>query len=333
MKRANIREVAELAGVSRQTVSRIINGRPGVRPDTQEKVQKVIDKLGYVATKTAKSLVSQKTNTIGLVLADISNPFFPGFARAVFDQGNKNGYNVLLCNSDNDMELEQTAILSLAKQPVDGIILFSNRADEEFLESIAKPYLPLVLINRTSSVQYTASVQSNNRRGGELAAKHLIDKGCGTFGYIGRDDPSKPDHDARRLLGFKRKLEENGYSLNDRNIELTEPSQIGGYEAARRLLKRNHIIDGLFCYSDIIAIGALRACKDVRIRVPNRLKIVGYDGISLGEFVDPKLTTVSLDLYGLGAMAFGQLQNLMCDPKEECQPIWIQPEILERETT
>ncbi len=333
MKRANIREVAERAGVSRQTVSRVINELPGVRPGTQDRVQKAIDELGYIATNTAKALVSQKTATFGLVLADISNPFFPGFARAVFDQANSNGYNVLLCNTDNDLALEKKAILSLAKQPVDGIIIFSNRSDGDFLKSVAKPYLPLVLINRPANFQYAASVQSKNKVGGELAAKHLIEKGCTNFGYIGRLDPSRETQKVRRLMGFKKGLEAKGYSLKESDIELTEPNDIGGYAAATRLLRRNRKIDGIFCYNDIIAVGVLRACKDSGIRMPSKVKVIGYDGIRLGEYVDPKLTTVSIDQYGLGVCAFKQLQKLLENPDKKYRPLWIQPEVLERDST
>lgn len=289
-----IRDVAKKAGVSVATVSRFLNGNGYVSQEAAAAVKSAVKELDYELNTVARSLTTKKSNLIGLILPDITNPFFPELARAVEDVALTYGYTVVLCNSDEDPKKEKNYIETLKKKYIAGFIVTSNQLDAPHYANLK---LPVVALDRVIN-ETIPTVVSNNKQGGFLGAQALVDRG------------------SKNLL-FLRGPEEFG-SANDRYIGFVEAMEQGGinYQTAfcpfhfadsekivEEILRNNKEIDGIFASSDVTAAGALKAAHNLDLAVPKDLQIIGFDGISMGEMLTPALTTVAQDIYKMGAIA------------------------------
>ena len=321
MRRLNIRDIAELAGVSRQTVSRVINNSPNVSDKKKALVQAIIEEHNYIPNKSARSHFSESSGNIGVIISDITNPFFAEFNRGVQDQALLNNYNVFFCNTDNSLENEQTALRKLTEQSVDGIIMFSTQIEPEHLEKFAHPYQPLVSVNRLIDKPYIAVTRAQIREGAQAAVQHLISQGCHNIGFLCRSDLNSPT-ESLRGKGYQQALSMANIEFDSSKMIQTSENDTGGYTATQHLLAQHPDLDGLFCYNDIMAIGAMKACHEKGLNVPNDIKIMGFDGIELGTLITPSLSTIAIDQYQLGLHAFQQLQSLRNEesPNTRCLP-------------
>lgn len=330
-KRATIKDVAARAGVSYQTVSRVINNKGEIRPDTKERVLEAAKALDYRPSRVARSLVTQRTHTVGLIISDITNPFFPEVARGVQDMARSKDYNVFLCNTDENPAEDIQVLHSLTTQAVDGIILFAYHLRDDELKAFADNYRPMVLINRFFEHPNVSRIIVDNYRGAKLAVDHLVEQGHTNIAMIvGRDWLPGT---VRRVNGFRDTLSEHGLPVVDDWIVTGPPALVNGYESTQRLLKQNPEITAIFAYNDLIALGAMRACKDLGLRVPTDCAIVGFDDIQLAGMVTPSLTSVHVDKYALGQQAMTRLLEMINSPEEKFPPISVDTELVIREST
>ncbi|GAB6172605.1 ribose operon transcriptional repressor RbsR [Paradesulfitobacterium aromaticivorans] len=303
---ATIRDVARLAGVSVATVSRVINKKDCVNPETAGQVLKAIEQLQYEPNAVARGLAGKKTGTIALILPDISNPFFPALARAVEDVAHKKGLTVILGNSDGLGLKESSYIKVLKKKYVDGIIFASNTIRQEDIEFLRKDGIPMVLLDRGLNTATCPVIRSKNREGAKLAVQHLMEQGCRRIAHI--YGPQKFITAQERLLGY----EDVVGGLDGYSPSLMVPGHFdieSGRNAVEQLLARSPDIDGIFVGNDLMAVGALKALHERGIRVPEQVKVCGYDGIGLTEITEPELTTVAQPIYEMGALAARILLN------------------------
>jgi LacI family transcriptional regulator len=323
-------DVAREAGVSLMTVSRAINGKDGVSDTTRERIQTIIDRLGYRPSEIARSLVTDRTGTIGLVVIDNSNPFFSEVARGVEHEAYARGYNVFLCNTEEDIEREQTILRSLEEKRVDGIILCSPRLDENALCYALKRHSAVVLINRRVDEPRFGMLAMNDERGGQMAAAHLLSRGHRAIGFL--TGPERSYSGQMRAKGYRSTLIEAGITPCSKWERHCLPVVESGREAAYDLLSSQPEISALFCYNDLSAVGALQACADLGRHVPDDLAIVGFDDIALASLVTPPLTTCRIPMYDLGNQAMRLLLEYIKGCGGNCTDIVIEPELIIRES-
>ena len=328
---ATIKDVAKLAGVSVSTVSRVLNTSGYVEKTTEERVMAAIKQLNYKPSQIARGLVSKKTKTFGLVLPDINNPFFPEVARGAEDEASLHGYNIMLCNSDWDVQKEKMYINILLEKCVDGIILVGSRLGDEYLKEIV-PTLdtPVVLLDRTSALD-VHSLSTNNILGGYLATKHLIDQGYQTIAHI--SGPLQSRSAQQRLTGYRKALTEHNRAYDVVLVTEGDYRIGGGTVGMQRLLRLNTVPDAIFCANDLMAIGALEVLNDANIKVPEQVALVGYDGIHLCKYVYPKLTTVRQPTYEMGRKAVHVILKNLTQDEITYQHIELDPELQIRESS
>lgn len=289
-----IRDVAKKAGVSVATVSRFLNGNGYVSQEAATAVKAAVEELNYELNTVARSLTTKKSNLIGLILPDITNPFFPELARAVEDVALTYGYTVVLCNSDEDPKKEKNYIETLKKKYIAGFIVTSNQLDAPHYANLK---LPVVALDRVIN-ERIPTVVSDNRQGGFMGAQALVDRGSKNLLFLRGPEEFGSAND--RYIGFGEAMEKNSvaYETVICPFHFAEAEKI-----VEQFLRDNKGIDGIFASSDVQAAGALKAAHNLGLAVPGDLQIIGFDGISMGEMLTPALTTVAQDIYKMGAIA------------------------------
>ncbi|MFD1861736.1 LacI family DNA-binding transcriptional regulator [Planococcus chinensis] len=289
-----IRDVAKKAGVSVATVSRFLNGSGYVSADAAKAVTDAVDELKYELNPVARSLNTKQSHLIGLIVPDITNPFFPELARAVEDVALTYGYTVILCNSDENPEKERNYLETLKKKYIAGFIVTSNQLDAPHYANMA---LPIVALDRAINDRIP-TVSSNNREGAVMGTQALLQRGCKDILFLRGPEKLNPAND--RFEGFMEAITESGVNYHI----VTCPFHFADSEKiVEGFLKEHKEIDGIFASSDVSAAGALKAAVTLGIQVPAELQIVGFDGIAMGEMLSPGLTTIAQDVYKMGAIA------------------------------
>lgn len=304
-----IKDIAVEAGVSVSTVSRILNNKPDVSAKTRQNVKQVIDKLNYNPNNIARGLVLRKTYTIGLIIPDISNPFFPEVARGVEDNAKEFGYSVIFCNTDNDKQREKEAIKLLRSKQVDGIILSLSVSNKNRLDKLSEEGFPTVQIDRKVPGSSLPAVTIDNVLSAYNATKHLVGSGHSRLAHITGNLETTTGCD--RLEGFQQVL--RAYNLPQRKVWIREGdySKKSGYEQMKYMLSQQERPTAVFAANDLMAIGAYAAAFDSGLRIPEDISIVGHDDIDVSSIIRPELTTISQPKYELGQKAFEVLLNVI----------------------
>ena len=309
-----IKDIARLCNVSIATVSRVINDKSeGVGEKTVIRIRKVIKELDYHPNSVARSMVTKKSHTIGLVIPDVRNPFFSELARGVEDVCNANAHGCFLCNTDGSMEKENEYIRLLRGRVVDGV-LFSTQNDREFNEAFLdfqRRKFPFCFIERyVEEVPDVAGVYFDNMRGAELLTDFLVSNGHRKIAFI-----SGPlaTHNARlRKEGFLRAMGRNGLAIDESLIVEGNYKYNGGYEAAKTLLAGGEPrFSALLASNDLMAFGAYKFFEESGLVVPRDVSIAGFDNISYPPVLRPLITTIEIPAYELGKKATEMLFALM----------------------
>lgn len=328
MARVTISDVAKEAGVSTMTVSRVLNGKGELRANTRERVIHAIKKLNYRPSAVARSLATQRTRTIGLMVPDITNPFFPEIVRGAEDAAWHAGYTIVLSNTVEDLEREAANIERLEDNRVDGVILCSARLPDHHLLPLLKRHSSVVLVNRAAPSEVIGTVQVDDAYGAMRAVHHLLASGHTSIGLL--VGPKHSCSAQKRWQGYTDMLEATGL-VDPGLIERCSPDEAGGITAAKGLLRRRPEVSALLCYNDLVAIGVLQACAELGLAVPDDLAIVGCDDIRLASLVRPALTTLRVDKRQLGERAVTMLIDLL-EGRSQPQTVIIKPELIVRQS-
>jgi DNA-binding LacI/PurR family transcriptional regulator len=309
--RPTLRDVAGAAGVSIATASRILTGARESRPATRERVLAAASRLDYRPSGLARALKLQQTSTLGLLVTDIENPYFPEVVRAVEDAAHARGYAVLLCNSTDDPARELAYLNLLLERRVDGIIVAASRVGTRHAALLARAQVPVVLVNSEAPRSGLTSITSDNRAGARLAAEHLLQLGHRHLAHITADAANAAA--ALRMAGIRDALSAADGEVNPPELLVAEGDAhvAGGERATRELLQRQPAVTAIVCYNDLTAIGALRALRACGRRVPEDVSVVGFDDIDLAKWTDPPLTTVAQQKAEMGRWAFETLRKEM----------------------
>lgn len=298
LEKVTIIDVARVAGVSAQTVSRVINNRPGMNEATRLRVQAVIDKLGYEPNVVARGLVTNRTMTLGLIVPDVANAFFAEIVQGAEEVAWNQGYSILLCDTKEDLDREAAALRSLRERRVDGVIICSARLPDERLWPMLEQHRAAVVINRRAPEGVASSVRIDYATGTQRAVEHLLRSGRRKLAFL--TGVTHAYGGQERLKGLEAALREAAIVFPADQYVACQPTIEGGYDAAQTVLRQHLDVDGLVCYNDLVAVGALQACAERGLSVPDDVAVVGCDDIPLAALVTPSLTTFGLSKHALG---------------------------------
>jgi len=328
-----IRDVAARAGVSRQTVSRAINGKGEISAATRERVLAAVRALGYRPSSIARGLKTSRTLTIGLVVPDIANPFFAEMARGAAAVAHREGYGVLLCNTDEDSTQEWAVLRLLEDHRVDGLVLCSSRLDEDSLSAAVARWRPLVLVNRSpaQALPGLGAVRVADCESARQVVRYLHGLGHRGIAFVGGTGAS---HSSRaRREGYRAGLAELGLAGPAAWVADAAPTVEGGRIAAAALLRQQRDISALIAFNDLVAVGCLQACQSAGLAVPGDVSVVGWDDIVFAPYLSPPLTTVRLPKQELGARAMALLLALLGEADQTPEPLELPGELVVRQTT
>ncbi|WP_336787251.1 LacI family DNA-binding transcriptional regulator [Paenibacillus sp. MMO-177] len=329
--KATIYDVAKEAGVSIATVSNAINGKGNVSKKRREQIFKIMEQMNYQPNVNASALMGKKTYTLGLLIPDISNPFFSEIARAIEDQAHQLGYSVIMCSTDNKDERVERYIALLEQKNVDGILIGTGVDNLEILINLQARKIPIVMISREAASLEVDTVVADDYVGGLMAAQHLAEMGHTRIAIL--SEQLKVSSARERIRGFKQGLQDRQIPFDDRNLVICDYMVEEGRRGAGELLDREDRPTALFCCNDVLAIGAMQEARSLGIKVPEELSIVGFDDTILAAVVDPPLTTVAQPIASMAKQAF----QLMISNLDEADPvkkrIVLRPEINIRQST
>jgi DNA-binding LacI/PurR family transcriptional regulator len=340
-KRATMSDVARRAGVSKSTVSHVINQTRFVSPQTAEKVRQSIDDLEFRPSQLARSLAARRTNTIGLLISDIDNPFYPQVIKGVEEIALAESYNVFLANVGYDTQRIINSSQSMLDRQIDGVICMSTRFPPELITQLASENLPSVFLDWQPPAHLLrsdifATIQVDFETGIKQAVDHLISLGHRQFAHISGPQDAWTSRDRQQT--FLMALREQGIPSNDVCIVEGNLQIDGGRAALERILKAPSIPTAVFCANDLSALGFLWEARQKGFSVPEDFSLIGLDDIPLSSQISPGLTTIALPIQEIGKEAMTTLLNMISHPASDENPArpessFITTELIIREST
>jgi LacI family transcriptional regulator len=296
-----MRDVGRKAGVSAMTVSRVINGRDGVDPETQRRVEDAIAALAYVPNRIARGLISRKTETIGLIVPDFVNPFFAPVVRGAETAARRAGYRVLLCNSEGDLRLEREYIEDLVSHRVEGLLLApaGDRSRASVLPLLRGGF-PLVLIDRSLPGVDCDLIVSDSAAGARRLVEHLIAIGHRHIAHVTDVDDTSTGRE--RLRGYREALQDAGIKPREELIFRTTVDQMGGYRATQQILAMERLPSAIFTVNNMTVVGAMQALRERGLSVPKDMGLVCFDDVEHLAVLSPFLTVIDQPAETFGSL-------------------------------
>jgi DNA-binding LacI/PurR family transcriptional regulator len=325
-----IKDIARAASVSHSTVSRALRDSPLVNRETAEKVKRIAAASGYRASAVARSLATSRTQTIGVVVTTIADPFVAEVVSGIEETANDYGYSVFLANSNAEPEREIKVVRSFGERRVDGIVVTSSRVGALYVPMLTELRVPIVLINNQHPGKFVHSVMIANVEASREATTHLIRLGHRRIAYLG--DQFGHQSDMERFAGYRQALEQVDLPFLPELVAHGDGRPEGSFQAMEKLLALPDPPTGVFCYNDMSALGALRRLRTAGLRVPEDLSLVGFDDLFVAQYTEPPLTTVRQPKRRMGRLAMETLLNLLSgSPAEE--NVKVPGELIVREST
>ncbi len=338
MGQVSIKDIAKAAGVSFSTVSRALNGNPLISQEVRARVQTLAREMGYTPNALAQGLQSRMSHTVGLVITTISDPFFVDVVKGVEEVAREANFSLVLATSNNDPDQEMKIIETFSRRRVDGVIVAASQITSDYAARLEGIRIPVVMVNEQAmggAGQQLFSVTVDDFAGGRLAVEHLIGLGHRSIGYIGAGN--RPRSNSRRYRSYQAVLAEHGILPAPEWSCLSKETAIGDLEGDIRigqcivpqLLEAG--VTAVFCYCDTVAVGAMLACHDLGVRVPEQVSLIGYDDNLLSEVTRPRLTTIHQPKREMGQAAMRML--LACMSGSQIGDLTLQPSLLVRGST
>ena len=343
----NIKDVAKKAGVSISTVSNVLNDTKFVSEELKKKVQDAVQELNYKVDPIARNMKTRKTKTIGLITADVCGLFYPFLIKGVYEVANQRGYQVMICDSAGEygeqgaIEREKENFDKMFANKVGGIIfasVTSPHTDKEYWYSLKKKTfqhqnIPLVSIEQDFSEVGIDSVYFDCYANSVKATEHLVECGCKKIAHV--TGPVFSNVVKERMQGYRDAMKKSGLDVKDIMIAYGDYTHQSGYKAAKTLIQNAKGLDGIFFANDLMALGALRAFKELNIRIPEDIKIIGYDNTFASGLVDPSLSTIHIPKRHTGKLAMQLLVDQIENPVEnrKVQKIKVEGRLVVRQST
>ncbi len=330
MKRITISKIAELAGVSKATVSRVLNGYPHIRPEIREKVQNVIAETGFQPNNVARLLASDRSNIIALIIpsgpsAVFTDPYFPVLTQSISQVANRRHQTLALFIMESEEEGREMMRNILGSGLVDGMIITADRKDASLMPDAIQHKMPFLVIGRPEYDPNVNYIDVDNTGGSYLATQHLIQLGYKRIATIASSQNTSGDD---RYTGYCKALADHQIALDESLIAFGDYSLQSGYDATQKLLPARP--DAIFVASDTMALGTLRALREAGLRVPQDVAIVGYDDLPPALQADPQLTTISQPVDKIGGLAVEMLMEIIEAPDAPAREIILPTELIVR---
>ncbi len=306
-----IKRIAELSGVSKATVSRVLNGHPNIRPELREQVQKVIDETGFTPNHVARSLASDRSNIVGLVIPSgaqtvFNDPYFPALTEGIAQSVKKHNLILALFVFQSEEEGRDTIRGILNAGLLDGLMITADQKGDLFIPKLIGDKMPFVYIGRPNDSIGISNVDADNISGGYQATNHLIELGNRRIATIATAMNSAGDN---RLAGYRQALKKHDIEYDERLAQFGDYSLESGYRVMKSLLEEKP--DAVFVASDTMALGAIRAIREANLHIPDDIAIVGHDDLPPAVQADPKLTTIHQPIDRMGQIALETLVNMI----------------------
>jgi len=338
MRDITLKQIAETLGISITTVSKALKNYPDVSPKTRKSVLDLATSLSYTPNSFAVNLRTKESRTIGLIIPEVVHHFFSSVINGIIDEAEKNGYLVIILQSNESLELEKKQVELLMNKRVDGIIMsLSNESNnDEHIKEIIRKEVPFVMFDKISKLIPCSKVIINDQKAAFNAVEHLIQKGCKKIAHI--RGPVNPQNAIDRFLGYKKALEKNNIPFDPKlvytckNVTFEE-----GKEFAQQIINEHPDVDGIFIITDLVAVGVLAYFNEIQIKVPNQIKIIGFSNWFMSQVITPKLSTVDQPSFEMGVQSFALLLEEINAKKEVAsfttRTIELETSIIEREST
>lgn len=327
---ATMKDVAEKSGVSVATVSHVINNTRFVSQQIVERVNIAIKELNYVPSVVARSLKSNQTKTIGMLIPNNSNPFFADLIRGIEDTCYLQDYSVILCNTDDNRNKQVKYLEVLIGKQVDGLIVVASGVEEDLIDLLSRQSLPISIVDREITGLEADRFKADNQLGGYLATQHLIDLGHKKIACI--SGPLDLSASSERVAGYNRALRESDLESNPNWLQQGNFKSKGGYEAMQQILSQKNRPTAIFACNDLMAFGSLCAAHEKNLSIPEDLSIVGYDDILLASYSCPPLTTIMQPAHELGVMAAQALIDRVRNDQLPKQNTILEPRLIIRKS-
>ena len=322
-------DIAKAAGVSQSTVSRVLNGDPRVARQTRERVAGVIERLGYTPNAVARGLATRRTNLVGVVVSDVTNPFYPELLEAIENQLTEHRLKMILSNAGD--RPEESYMRVLEEYRVDGIVFTAAKVDSEAVRMLARRRFPIVLANRRVEGVECDSVTGDNQAGARTAAQHLLDLGHRRIGILSGHPDASTSRD--RLEGFVTAFEDSGAELDPVLVRVGWYSYEVAYREAVELLTLDEPPTAIFCLNDLMAFAALNAAGALGRDVPRELSVVGFDDIRMASWERFQLTTVRQPLAEMARTSADLVAQRIESPDAPYQRLVFPSLLVRRRTT
>lgn len=338
MKETTLKQIAETLGISITTVSKALKDYPDVSAKTKNKVLELAQSLEYTPNSFAVNLRTKESKTIGLIIPEVVHHFFSNVINGIIAEAEKNGYLVIILQSNESIELERKQVGLLLNKRVDGIIMsLSNESnDDQHIKEIIKREIPFVMFDKISKLINCSKVIINDQKAAFNAVEHLIQKGCKKIAHI--RGPVNPQNAIDRFLGYKKALEKYNIPYDSKlvytckNVTFEE-----GKDFASKIMDEHPDVDGIFVITDLVAVGVLAYFNENNIKVPSQVKVIGFSNWFMSQVITPKLSTVDQPSYEMGVASFHLLLEEMNHKKEFIdyapRTIELDTNIIEREST
>ncbi len=325
-----IADVANRANVSKTTVSRILNGNYAhTTEQTRDRVLQAIKELDYRPNALAKGLKSMKTNVVGIMLSNLKNPFWSTVLEGVEDTCHDLGYNLMICNSDEDEQLEEEYMREFRMRQVDGVIINPTGKNSPLYDSLIMEQYPIVFINRRVQNENASNVIVDNVKGAYIAVNHLLRYGRRKVAICMYRNAYVSTW-KERLEGYKQALLANGFSESDLIIMELEEKADTKKESIIRLLKKHADIDAIFSTNNMITLEVIGALRELNLQVPAQIAVVGYDETVWAKYLDPPLTTIRQPGYQMGQRAAHNLIEMLSGKQRQQAMDMLEPELIVR---
>ena len=327
----NIKEVARLAKVSTATVSRTINGSDKVTRETAERVRRAIEELKFYPNTNARALGSGRSSLYGLIISDITNPFFPELVKSFEDVAVQYGQEVLIANTNYDKHRMDQCVVRMLQRKVDGVAIMTSEMDEHLIDELSSRKIPLVFLDTGTVQKGISNISIEYAMGIDAAVKHLRGLGHRTIGFI--SGPMELTSARVRRKAFLTSMKKHGLNPHKDLIEEGNHRMDGGHTAMARLLERENRPTAILASNDMTAIGAMGAIFEHGLKVPRDISVIGFDDIAMSAFTQPALTTVRLSRAEIAKLAFRALHDIQNAATAKGEEYSIEPTLVERKST
>ena len=330
MKEITLKEIAELLGIAPTTVSKALKDYPDVSEKTRREVRELAERLGFSPNSFAVSLRTTESKTIGLIIPEVVHHFFSNVITGIIEEAEKSGYLVIILQSGESPEMERKQVDLLLDKRVDGILmaLTNDSNDDDHIRKIIKRDMPLVLFDKISKLLPCSKVLINDQKAAMQAVQHLVDIGCKKIAHI--RGPLNPQNSIDRFLGYKKALEQNGLTFDP---SLVYPCRNVTYEEGRMFAERIHKehpdVDGIFCITDLVAVGVISYFNEHNIRIPQDVALIGFSNWFISQVITPKLRSIRQPDHEMGVEA---ARVLLKEINQRKHNIPVVPGLIELET-